>query len=974
MANTKKTQKSVAAKPPAGDKKEASAGIPVVGIGASAGGLEALNDFFETMPGDNGMAFVVMQHLDPDHKSSLPQIISKHSRMPVLEVKDGTVPQINTVYVVPPGFTCSVINNQLRLSTMTDRLLRHPIDELFVSMADDLGPRAVGIVMSGTGTDGTIGTKAIKAAAGLTIAQDPASAKFEGMPASAAAFSDAVVPVDGMYKQLMDFYRHPYNTFEESDPELTSSYYSKILYLLQNHTGYDFSMYKMGTISRRIERRMTVNHLARLSDYVKLIKEQKHEAETLLQEILINVTSFFRDTESWESLKNDLTKYISGSTATKPLRIWVIGCSTGEEAYSITIILREILDYLQSVSTFQIFATDLNHRAVSIARLGVYPESITSQVSATRLKKFFIHHNDSYQVNPKLRDSIVFADHNVLTDPPFTHLDIICCRNLLIYLNPAVQKKLFALMHYSLNPRGLLFLGQSETVGNSELFTATDQKHKLYKKTDIPSPSHLVPPFNTHIFAKTPVSFPKETTSPTQPTGDVTDLAKHIVANEYTPAYILLDENANLLYVSGDTGKYLRLASGDTRWNALDMARDELRSRLTIIIHAALNSPEKPQVSEPITVMQGGTPWLVSLEARRISLKSKNILVIFHDLGKKKSKSRQKGASKATTESVSGVDNLKQELKFAQDSLEANVVELAKANEDLRVSNEELQSSNEELQSTNEELETSREELRSLNEELLSVNAEDRNRIEDLARSSDDLRNLLDNTDIAAIFLDRDLRIKSFSRAAIKLYPMITSDIGRPLKDISSMLVYEDFFLDAKEVLNKLVPLEKTICDKEGISYQIRIRPYRTVDKAIAGLVVTVLDVNESILTQKALEQAKNVLDTVRESMVVLDGDLRVVSANKSFYQLFKLSPKDTVGQRIYHLGNREWDVPKLRKRLKNISKDGGSFEDYTISLNFPGIGKIKMRINARLLLKTTGSPHILMAIEDVTDEAADKK
>ncbi len=952
--------------------------FPIVGIGASAGGLEALEKFFSNMPHDSGISFVIVMHFDPTAKSVMADILKGYTKMEVCQVEDGMKVEPNCVYIIPPNKDMAILHRTLHLyEPAVSKGIRHPIDFFFRSLADDLKENAICIIFSGTGTEGTLGLKAIKGEGGMVMVQSMESAAYDGMPRSAIAtgLADYILSPEKIPEQLVSyvkqFYAKKITKPERIVTEQTVNYLQKIIILIRTQTGIDFSAYKQSTLIRRIERRMSLHQIKNISDYVRYLQENQPEIQILHKEFLIGVTSFFRDPASFRTLKEKLIpEILKNKSLDQPVRVWVPACSTGEEAYSIAIVLKEYMDEVKSNFQVQIFATDVDRDAVETGRSGVYPSNITVDVSPERLNRFFIKNSDNYSLKKEIREMVIFAPQNVIGDPPFLRLDLISCRNLLIYLVPESQRKLLLLFHYSLNPGGYLFLGSSETIGEfTELYSVVDKKWKIYKR--IGERAHL-PLMVGHAPIAPWIEAPKA--------GEIKARAINIgikiekmLLDTYTPPCVIINEKGDILYIHGRTGKYLEPAPGNVRFNVIDMAREGLRTELNIAIHRVATQ-KKDVIFQNLNVKTNGAFQIIDLTVKPIKESTMQglIMVTFEDVPSTRPSRPVKSAyrSKQAKEHIAELQN---ELKSTKENLQATIEELQTSNEELKSANEELMSANEELQSTNEELNASKEELQSLNEELVTLNAEHQATIEEQSKTVSDLNNVIASTEIATLFLDNDLRIKGYTPPITKVINLIKTDIGRPVGDIVSNLEYEDLQRDVKEVLDTLVFKEKEIRDKKGFWYLMRILPYRTIDNIIDGAVITFLDITE----RKGLEQmekdarvyAESIVDTVQESLLILDNDLRVISANSSFYSTFQVSPEETENKFIFEIGNSQWDIPRLRELLEEILPKNAYFKNFEVDHEFPGIGRKVMSLNARRIYQEgAGTERVLLAIEDITE------
>jgi two-component system CheB/CheR fusion protein len=952
----------------------AGANFPIVGIGASAGGLEALEQFFRHAPAHSGMAFVLVQHLDPSHASLLTEILQRTTAMPVVEALDQIPVEPDRVYVIPPNRDMAIFHGKLQLSVPNEpRGQRMPIDAFLRSLAEDRQENAVGIVLSGTGTDGTLGLRAILGAGGVTLAQEPATAKYDGMPTSAiqAGYATHVLPVDKMPEALLAGARAE----TPAAPQAASSI-NRILMQLRSGTGHDFALYKKSTIHRRIERRMAQHAIEDAEVYARYLKENPAEVQALFKELLINVTSFFRDAEAFAVLEKDvLPGLCQDKTDDYVFRVWVAGCATGEEAYSIAILLRERMAQTHQEFKVQIYGTDLAGDAIGLARAGLYPPNIAQDVAPERLRRYFVKEEAGYRVKKEIREMVVFAVQNVVKDPPFTRLDLLSCRNLMIYLEPELQSRLLQAFRYALKPGGVLFLSPSESIGNHvELFAPLNRKWKFYRATHSAASSRAVMAHVVSWAAEPGGKAPGEAMPKPKET-PFAELTRRALLQCFAPASVVADLKGDILYVHGDTGKYLRPAPGQASLNVIDMAREGLELELRAAIRAAA-SEGTPTLDRATQVKANGGFTAVSLSVRPLPSQDggQNLLLVsFHDLADPAA-AKKPGRKRAAQPAEQGrIEALERDLAYLKESYQASIEEQQASNEELKSANEEMQSTNEELQSTNEELETSKEELQSVNEELITVNAELQAKIEQLAGMQNDMKNLLDNTHIGTVFLDEKLLIRRFTREAAKLYRLVPSDVGRPLCDIKSNLVGEDLLAKAQSVLESLVPNEREVRTADGAWYLARIQPYRTLDNVIEGVVLTFTDISKRIeaeaAVQLARELAENIVDTIREPLLVLDGGLQVVSANSAFYQFFQVSPTETVGRKVYELGNSQWNIPALRELLDIILQRDRAVEGYVVEHDFPAIGHHKIKLNARRIVGKASEPSlILLTIEEIVE------
>ncbi|MEY4545624.1 MAG: hypothetical protein RL685_1819 [Pseudomonadota bacterium] len=849
--------------------------FPIVGIGTSAGGLEALEQFLHHVPEQSGMAFVVVQHLDSAHKGMLVELLQRSSSVPVEQAQDGVLVRTDHVYVIPPGKDMSLLRGKLHLFPRTTTPGAHSIDFFFRSLADDQRERSIGVILSGMGSDGTLGLRAIKEKAGAAFVQALSSAKFDGMPRSAieSGLADVVAPAEELPERIRTYLqftppRHR-STLELHDKTLSAL--DKVYVLLRSHTGNDFSLYKKSTLHRRIERRMGLHQIDNIAHYLRYLRENSREIDLLFKELLIGVTSFFRDPETWsELIQVALPALLRASSVTGVFRAWVPGCSTGEEAYSLAMAFKEAAEPFRSVRniTLQIFATDLDRDAIDRARQGLYPDDIAADVSPERLRRFFVHEEQGYRIGKEIREMVVFAPQNIIMEPPFTKLDIISCRNLLIYLSAELQKKLIPLFHYSLNQNGLLFLGSAETIGSfSGLFSPLDTKTRLYSRLDQPVagpvefPSAVIPELQSSAGGTEVEPLPQ----PKLGVPNVQLLADRVIVQRFAPVGVLCNDKGDILYISGRAGKYLEPAVGKANLNVFSMARDELRYELSRVFANASRQEGAVTVSG-IKVGSNGAAHYVNLTVQKLTEPKElrgTVMVLLSDVPAGRKEPRRASARREPPR----VAELVQELQRARDEAQTTREEMQTSQEELKSTNEELQSTNEELQSTNEELTTSKEEMQSLNEELQTVNHELQSKVDELSRSNNDMKNLLNSTDIATLFLDGELRVRRFTTPTARIIKLIPGDAGRAITDIASDLESCNLADDAREVLRTLVFKEQQVATRDGRWFSVRIMPYRTLENVIDGVVITFTDASAAKALELALREQASELQQMAEAL-----------------------------------------------------------------------------------------------------------
>ena len=963
--------------------------FPVVGIGASAGGLEAFSELLHNLPEKTGMAFVLVQHLDPKHESSLPEILARTTRLPVTEVTQDGELQPDHVYVIPANTNLLIKDGVLRLGP---RVMVHgqhmPIDNFFRSLAERVGQRAIGVVLSGTAADGTEGCRAIKAAGGLTFAQDEESAKYDSMPRSAinAGVVDFILAPKEIARELGGISQHPYVTrvlSEERDEfrGMVGADLDALFGLLRDSTGVDFTNYKHTTLQRRIRRRMVVHKIEKLKDYLRLIGKKPEELDELYRDLLIHVTGFFREPEAFVALRKHVYPALfEDRKPDSPVRVWVAGCSTGEEPYSIAITLLEYLwahtrNISQAATAIQIFATDISDTALDRARAGLYAEASVADISAERLKRFFVRQEGGYQVNKSVRDMCIFAKQNLVKDPPFSNLDLVSCRNVLIYLGPVLQRRVIPTLHYSLKPSGYLMLGEAESLGGfADHFALVDKKDKIYQKRK--TTARLTSYFASTDYsprriedAKTGRLLPAPFT--------VENEVEQLLVNRFVPASVVVNDQMDIVQFQGKTGPYLEPAAGHPTFNLSKMAREGLMVDLRAALNAAKKTNEAVK-KEGVQIQSEGKLREVDLEVlplRRQASQERYYVIVFREKIQAPARPAVKGKSDKTKKSdhppLRENENLKREMAQLRSQLGSLIEDHESTLEEFKSVNEEVLSANEELQSTNEEMETAKEELQSTNEELTTLNEEIQNRNAELSSANNDLLNLLSQVDIPVVLVSRDLCIRRFSPPAQKMLNLLPSDVGRRLGQIRPNLDLQDMEPMVREVIERSISQQREVRTKEGAWQVLHVRPYETWDHKIEGAVVSLQNIDAlKRLVIQTREYADAVIENARMPTLVLDGDLRVTAANPAFYRAFSVSHEETENRLIYELGNGQWNIPRLRQLLEEIVPRNSRVDDFEMSHDFPSLGRRDMLLNASRVEVQKGQPFILLGIEDVTNKS----
>ena len=964
--------------------------FPIVGIGASAGGLEAFSQLLGHLPDQPGMAFVLVQHLDPRHESHLSELLARSTRMPVLQATDGLPVEPDHVYVIPPNTDMEIAHGRLRVTPRGETSARHlAVDHFMRSLAKEQQIHAIGVVLSGTGSDGTLGLCEIKDVGGITFAQDEASARHPGMPRSAldCGCADFVLAPDAIAQRLAEIGRHPYLSAapaseEEEDAE---EQFRNILATVRSATGLDFSHYRDTTVRRRISRRMALHTQSSLANYGQFLREDRSEVEALYRDLLINVTSFFRDPEMFEELREQIVPQIlKDRPHSEPIRIWVPGCSTGQEAYSLAMMFTECLDGRPYRQPIQIFATDVSDMvSIEKARAGVYPESIEGELSPERLKRFFRKEDHIYRVVKSLRDMCTFARQNLIVDPPFSHMDLISCRNVLIYMAPTLQRRVLPIFHYALNLPGFLVLGSAETVGEStDLFDPINRAHKIFSKKPATSRPHFHLSFDVNR-PMPPAAFRANAQGPLP--SDFHREADRLTLGRYAPPGVLVNENLEILQYRGRTGPYLESPPGEPTANLLKMAREGLFLELRVAVGGAKERGAEV-LREGILVKDEHGIRKVNLRVIPVKpsgASERCYLILFEEAAKPEPE------GSASTEPV-GADSyppsetdreatqLRHELSATKEFLQSLVEQQDAANEELRSANEEILSSNEELQSTNEELETAKEELQSTNEELTTVNEQLHHRNLELNLITNDLSNLLASTKIPVVMVGSDLRVRRLTPTVRAIMNLLPTDVGRPIGDINPNLDVPPLETLIAGVIERVDVVEQEVQDRDGRWWILRIHPYRTSDNKIDGAVLILLDIDrvkraqrEILEVRESRDYARAIVETVREPLVVLDERLQVEMANTAFYRTFGVSPEATEGTLIYDLHDGQWNIPELRRHLEEVLPEKKSFEGLEIEHMFPGLGPRTLILNARGVYRENHAALVLLAIEDVTESRA---
>ena len=926
--------------------------FPVIGLGASAGGLEALKAFFSKVPPDSGMAYIVLVHMSPKQPSMMHELLQKVTGVTVQQAKNDMALRPDNVYIVPSDKEISFYQGKIQLLDPVDKKSYLPIDFFFRSLAADQGSQAAAVILSGTGSDGTVGLKEIKSFEGLVVIQSEDTAKYTGMPRSAidTGQADMILSPEEMPAKLSQYFKHRISLRDKTKEveKKEEDWLNRIFSLLRIHIGHDFTYYKRSTILRGIDRRMGLHQIPDHDKYVRYLRENPRELQALFQELLIGVTNFFRDPQSFEVLKRSiLPDMIQSMDDGATFRAWVPGCSSGDEAYSLAMIFLECLEKTSKRVTLQLFGTDIDSTAIEKARQGIFPSSIRADVSQERLDRFFIREGeDTYRLRKEVRDLVVFSVQDLLKDPPFSRLNLLSCRNLLIYLNSEAQKKILPLFHYTLRPGGILMLGSSETVGEfTSLFQSLDNTWKIYRRKEVHSSRMQPVEFPTGLPREPSYQEGKKREKPAS--RNLEHLVDRAIADRFGPPAVMVDNTGNILHVAGRTGRYLEMSNGPPSHNIVEMARGRLRIQLASALRQAKTKKEHVLLRR-VKFSLNGEQLSINLHVIPLDKPRElagNFLVAFEDL-KEDEQVEAAGENEKVDDSSyeSRINELEQELTYTRKSQQTAIEELESSNEELKSTNEELQSSNEELQSTNEELESSKEELQSLNEELQTVNAELQSKVDQLSEAQDDINNLLNSTEIATLFVDNKLRIKRYSKETEKIINLIGSDVGRPLEHQGTKLKYEHMIRDIKTVLDRLTPIEKEVQCVDGTWFNMSIKPYQTMDHRIQGAVLTFENVDIQKKHQEKLEDlnaesraawmlVRAIFDMNTSPMAVLDAKGKMVIANTAFSRIMNLDKNKIEGRDFLDQTSETLRDTELHSRLLTALNDGKDFETLELDI-----------------------------------------
>jgi two-component system, chemotaxis family, CheB/CheR fusion protein len=949
-------------------------GLIVVGIGASAGGLESLKEFFAAIPDDCGLAFVVIQHLAPSRASYMADILQKGTKMRVVEAKHNLPIEANSVYTIPSNRFLKLEKERLCLAEpeKTDGL-RMPIDFFFRSLAETQHERAICLLLSGSGSDGTLGLREVRAAGGLTIVQKPETAQFDAMLRSAIATGmvDLVLPIreiaEVVQRYVPQIVRRPDMTTDREKLEQLDS----ILDLLTLRSGNDFSSYKKPTLLRRTERRMGINHQGTFGEYVQFLMSNPAEVDALAKDMLISVSSFFRDPEAFEELANTVVKpLVQKHPQHSPIRVWIPACSTGEEAYSVAMLFLEELAAANRNIPLQVFASDIDSEALNFAREGIYPHSIANDIPETRLSRFFSKHESHYQVVKSLRDSVIFSVHNLLSDAPFSRLDLISCRNFLIYVEPVAQRRLIALFAFALTRNSYLFLGKSDAIATQDsFFVPVSTKWRIYRRTAFTAPAlpELAYGRGSRLWSSDPGD-----RRPGSGAGYLSELIQDVLLERFNTSVVLVDEHGSIRYFFGPTAKYLEHPTGEPNSNLLSMIGAASAAKIRIGLRRAIEE-QKPIELQPVEITRGESRFPVQVTISPVPARGDTeqlYAVMFQELPEARAERRAPVLADHVDETL--VAQLESELKTLRSEFQATINEYETSAEELKAANEEILSINEELQSTNEELETSKEEIQSVNEELNTVNNELNSKIEQLSVLNNDLVNFVNSSEVATIFLDRGLRIKRFTPATSKVFNIISSDLGRPLGHLTHHFSGLDLVRDAQQVLDTMIPIKKEVQASDQYWYAMTCLPYRTLDHKIDGVILTFNDVTALKVSEISMRESRNfaesIIDTVNETLLVLDENLRVIAANSAFYETVGLTAADVQNRLVFEIGNGICNHSEVREALKRTAENSQEISDLEIQCDLPR-GRRRLLVTAKPVVRESSRTHlILLAIQDITE------
>jgi two-component system, chemotaxis family, CheB/CheR fusion protein len=951
--------------------------VRVVGVGGSVGSFDAFTQFLKALPDRLGFAIAYVQHIAPDHGSALGQLLAPATKLPVTQLTEDVTIEPDHIYVIAPNRMLVVEKGRLEVRPRPfDRTQHHPIDALFRSLADELNSQTIGVVLSGTGSDGVEGIQAIKAAGGAVLVQDPETAKADELPRAVLATGkvDAMRSPDELAKEVVRLFEAPRVSLprvSDAAPHLTQSQLERIFALLRSSSGVDFSQYKLPTVQRRIQRRMVLSRLSNFDEYIKLLQQERGEVSQLYQDMLIHVTRFFREPESFDVLSKEVLPQLLAARAPDcPIRVWIPACSTGEEPYSVAMTIFEQLEDRADNCPVQIFATDISDTAIEQARTGLYPPTIAEDISTERLRRFFTKTDGKLRINKPIRDLCVFARQDLTRDPPFSKLDLIVCRNVLIYLSQAIQSKLIRVFHYALKSHGYLVLGSAETIGTqANLFSVADKKHRIYRKKAVESPIDLqfAVPFQRQVGESAVPA-----TDGHRGSGNVQTEANRLILDYYAPPGVIVNDEMQILHFRGQTGRFLEPAPGDASLNLMKMCREGLLHGLRTALQAA-RKQDRPVRREGLRVKTNGGYSDAAVEVVPLSgaAQGRHYLVLFHELrptGKSAPAAKAKTNKSARSEYEREIERLQRELVANQQYRQSIIQDLEATNEELQSANEEILSANEELQSTNEELDTAKEELQSTNEELTTLNEELHGRNEELARTNSDLVNLLNGVQIAIVIVSSDLRIRRFTSMAERVMNLIPSDVGRPLNQIKPNFDCPDLEHIIIDVIEKVTAHQRLVFDHKGHGYSLIVRPYKNLDNRIDGAVLALYDTDvlrhfEPAATD-AQRLAEAVLNTVRDAVAVIDADLRIKLANPAFLRMFQLQPDEVQAQTLADARIAGGAFGKLKPKLEALLGDGAMSHETTLSFDGEGGPGPRLVFKARRLFTADGrTPQAVVVI-----------